>query len=261
MDNGQLTIGSMTPIPILVLGSILVVSFVSFIGVLFLPLGEERTKKFLLYFVSFSTGGLLGDVFIHMLPELMEVPEVASRGIPLVLVGIVLSFVIEKFIHWRHCHVYPLDDHVHVHPVGMMNLLGDAVHNFIDGILIAGSFLVSLPVGIATTVAVILHEIPQEIGDFAVLLHAGYAKARALRFNFLSALGALLGGILILLGGWSSESIGAWLLPLAAGNFLYIAGADLIPELHKETSPRSSFLQLLCMIAGIAVMYGLRFIE
>jgi len=131
------------------------------------------------------------------------------------------------------------------------------VHNFIDGALIAGSFLVSVPVGIATTVAVALHEIPQEIGDFAILLYSGYTKKRALLLNFLTALAALLGAAIVILSSNSLPLIGSYLLPLAAGNFVYIAGADLIPELHKETRLKQAAIQLLCMIAGILVMYGL----
>ena len=142
-----------------------------------------------------------------------------------------------------------------------MNLIGDGIHNFIDGALIAGSFIVSIEIGIATTVAVALHEIPQEIGDFAVLLYSGFSGKKALLFNFFSALTALAGAIIVLIFSNSLPLIGACLLPLAAGNFLYIAGSDLIPELHKETRIKQAVIQLVCMIGGIGIMYTLTVLE
>jgi zinc and cadmium transporter len=235
--------------------AVLAVSAIAFIGILLFLMSETIVKRWLLYFVSFSTGALLGDVFIHIIPEIAEKEGFLTTGLLIVLLGIVLSFVMEKMIHWRHCH--HIDCENHKAPLGMMNLFGDAVHNFIDGALIAGSFLVSVPVGIATTVAVALHEIPQEIGDFAILLYSGYTKKRALLLNFLTALAALLGAAIVILSSNSLPLIGSYLLPLAAGNFVYIAGADLIPELHKETRLKQAAIQLLCMIAGILVMYGL----
>lgn len=239
--------------------AVLAVSAIAFIGILLFLMSETMVKRWLLYFVSFSTGALLGDVFIHIIPEIAEKEGFLTTGLLIVLLGIVLSFVMEKMIHWRHCH--HIDCAEHNAPLGMMNLFGDAVHNFIDGALIAGSFLVSVPVGIATTVAVALHEIPQEIGDFAILLYSGYAKKRALLLNFLTALAALLGAMIVILSSGSLPLIGTYLLPLAAGNFVYIAGADLIPELHKETRLKQALIQLLCMIAGILVMYGLTMVE
>jgi zinc and cadmium transporter len=169
----------------------------------------------------------------------------------------------EKIIHWHHCHLLPEDEqeHGHRHDVGAMSLFGDGVHNFIDGLAIASSFLVSVPVGLSTTIAVVFHEIPGEIGDFAILLHAGYSKKRALFFNFLSALTAVAGAILALLGQQYFGSLNVFLLPFAAGNLLYIAGSDLIPELHREEGFRKSVLQLIAMVAGIAVMYAMLFFE
>jgi len=172
-----------------------------------------------------------------------------------VLVGILVSFVIERFIHWHHCH--GVDHGDHVHPVGYLVLIGDAVHNILDGILIATSYMVSIPLGIATTIAVILHEVPQEIGDFAVLLHSGFSKLKALLFNFVSALTAFLGAFLAIVLSGSVHNIEEFLIPIAAGHFLYIAGSDLIPELHKETSKIKSALQLLFMIGGVVLMFGI----
>ena len=149
----------------------------------------------------------------------------------------------------------------HPHPLALMNIVGDATHNFIDGLIIAGSYLVSIPVGIATTLAVIFHEIPQEIGDFGVLLHGGFSKQKALMFNFLSALTAILGAVVALLISSFVENITIFLAPFAAGIFIYIAGTDLIPELHKEVEVKKSFIQLLWFVLGIGVMLALLLLE
>jgi len=151
------------------IASVLVVSLVSFIGVLTLSINEKKLQKILLFLVSFAAGALLSDTFIHLLPEIIE-----KNGFTLtislnLLLGILIFFILEKFIFWRHCHI-PTSKR-HPHPVVFMNLIGDGMHNLLDGMIIAGSYLTSIPVGIATTVAVILHEIPQEIGDFGVLIH------------------------------------------------------------------------------------------
>lgn len=176
-----------------------------------------------------------------------------------VLGGIMFFFVIEKFIHWQHCHM-PITEH-HAHPFAYTNLIGDGFHNFIDGLIIAASYLVSVPVGLATTLAVIFHEIPQEIGDFGVLLHGGFSKGKALFVNFLSALLAIAGGVVGLLLNSRVENISLILLPLAAGGFIYIAGADLIPELHKEVGAKKAALQFIAVLAGILVMAALLFVE
>ncbi len=237
------------------MGSVLLISVISFTGIFTLSLKENSLKKILLFLVSFSAGALFGDAFIHLLPE-----AVAENGFGIsislsLLGGIVLFFILEKFIHWRHCHI-PTSTH-HPHPLAFMNLVGDGVHNFIDGLVIAGSYLASIPVGIATTIAVLLHEIPQEIGDFGVLLHAGFSKKKALFFNFLSALIAVIGAAVALAAGSYMASITSFLIPFAAGGFIYIAGSDLIPELHKETDPSKSAAQLLAFVAGVLVMLGL----
>ncbi len=233
--------------------SILIISTVSLVGLVFLSMGETFLKKIMLYLVSFSTGALLGNVFLHLLPEMVEHADDVSQGFLVVLIGMIVSFVIEKFIHWRHCH--ELDCGGHVHPVGPLVLFGDAAHNVLDGILIATAYLVNIPLGIATTIAVLLHEIPQEFGDFALLIHSGFTKGKALLFNFFSALTAFAGVGIVYLLSTSIEGVEMYLLPLAAGNFLYIAGADLIPELHKETRPSKAALQLVMMLAGIGLMF------
>ncbi len=234
------------------LTSVFFVSLLSFVGVLFIAIKEEKLKKILLFLVSFAAGGLLGDSFIHLLPEAIK-ESGFTLGVSLaVLVGLLLFFVLEKFICWRHCHIPTSKSHPH--PVVFMNLIGDGFHNFIDGAVISASFLTTIPLGIATTLAVVLHEIPQEIGDFGVLLHGGLSKTKALIFNFASALTAVVGAILVLILGERIVGVSQLLIPFTAGGFIYIAGSDLIPELHKETNLAKSFLQMVGLILGIGVM-------
>lgn len=241
----------MTPTLYAVLSTILV-SIVSLVGIVLLGIKTDILKKGMIYLVSFSTGAIFGSVFLHLLPEIAHAAEENESLFSYILVGILLSFVVEKFIHWRHCH--NVDCHDHVHPVGTLVLVGDAVHNVIDGILIATAYLVSIPVGIAATIAVLLHEIPQEFGNFAVLVHSGYTRKKALYLNFLSALTALLGAAVVLIFQSSFDAQIDVLLAIVAGNFLYIAGSDLIPELHRDQENTNAWLQLLAMIAGIALM-------
>ncbi|MBU0458135.1 ZIP family metal transporter [Patescibacteria group bacterium] len=248
----------MSPISYIFL-SILIVSLTSLVGVLFLSFNKKLLKRIMLPLVSFSTGAILGNVFLHFMPEIAHFAEHgdghSSEAYFLILVGIIVSFAIEKFIHWRHCH--DVDCRHNIHPVGTLILIGDAAHNVVDGVLIATAFFVNIDLGIATTIAVLLHEIPQEFSDFAVLIHSGFTKGKALLLNFISALTAFLGAFTVIWLAGSVEGIEAILLPLAAGNFVYIAGADLIPELHKQSKIQNAICQLICMSAGIALMYYL----
>lgn len=238
------------------LGSVLAVSLVPLVGILFLALHEDALRRAILPIVSFSTGSMLGTVFLHMVPAMAEQQEELSRGLAILLGGVVFSFAVEKVIHWRHCHVLPREalEHEHYHPAGLLSFVGDGIHNFVDGAVIAASFLVSVPLGFSATLAVIFHEIPQEIGDFAVLVHSGFTRRRALLFNLLSGVVAFLGAGLVLLGASQWSNLAGGLLPFAAGNFLYIAGSDLIPELHKEARLPQALGQILAMVAGILVM-------
>ena len=237
------------------LGSVLLVSLVSLAGAATLSLSRSFLKRILLFLVSFAVGSLLGGAFIHLLPEAFASdlnPLVVSGS---VLAGIILFFILEKFFRWRHCHQETTADHVH--PVVPMNIFGDAMHNFIDGILIGVTYAVSIPLGMATTVAVLLHEIPQEIGDFSILIHGGLTVKKALLFNFASALTAVIGVVMALMLGTSMEGVLLYFLPMTAGGFIYIAGSDLIPELHHNTDVKISILQLLALLGGIAIMFGL----
>lgn len=242
-----------------ILGSITGVGAISLFGVTLFTFRQHILDKAMLALIGFSTGALLGDVFLHMLPEMIEVAGEASSVWFMVLGGIVASFILEKYIHWHHCHVVDCADHTH--PIGVMNIVGDMLHNALDGILIAGSYLVSVEVGIATTIAVVLHEIPQEISDTGILLYSGFSRKKAILFNALTGIAAVIGGVLVLLFQSELPSIGVILLPFAAGNFLYIAGSDLIPELHKETGLKQSTVQLIALLAGIAFMAGLMMLE
>ncbi len=238
--------------------SVLIVSVISLIGVLTLTFTDRILKRLLLFLVSFAAGALFGGALFHLIPEAAE--EGFAMHIPIaVMLGLITFFMLEKFIHWRHCHIPTSKEHPH--PLGMMNLVGDAFHNLLDGIVIAASYMAAIPLGVATTIAVVFHEVPQEIGDFGILLHAGYSKAKALFFNFLSALTAVLGAVLTILIGSKLGGFTEFLVPFTAGGFLYIAGSDLIPELQKECAPSKSLFQLIALVLGVVVMLALTFME
>ena len=236
------------------IGSVLLISLLAFVGLFTLSLKKKTLDRILIYLVSFAAGALIGDAFIHLLPEIVKEVGFTLTVSLWVLVGMVSMFILEKFVHWHHCHHHSHENHSNIKPFAIMNLVGDGVHNFIDGLIIGASYLISIPVGIATTVAVALHEIPQEIGDFGVLIHGGFSRAKALLFNFLSALMAVLGVIIALTSSIYIPGIEQILVPLAAGQFIYISAADLIPELHKETDTKKSILQLIWFILGIIIM-------
>jgi len=241
-----------------------ITSLFSLVGVFFLSLSLDKLKKIVMFLVSLSAGALLGDAFLHLLPEIIEKSHQESGyghnefvwfG---VLGGIILFFILEKIIHWRHCHIPTSSEHIH--PVGKMNLIGDALHNLIDGMVIAGAFLLDVNLGIITTIAVISHEIPQEIGDFGVLIHAGYKIKKALFFNFVSGLFSLLGALLAIAFNFYSESFIDFIIPITAGGFIYIASSDLIPELKKECSMRKTLGQLGGIFLGLGFMILIKFL-
>lgn len=211
-----------------------------------------------MFLVSLSAGALLGDAFLHLLPEAVENMENSMAIWFGVLAGIILFFSLEKIIHWRHCHEPTCESHPHT--LGVMNLVGDGLHNLIDGMIIAGSFLVDVRLGVITTIAVISHEIPQEIGDFGVLIHAGYKAKKALLFNFFSGLFSILGALIVVLIGVYSENFINFIIPITAGGFIYIASSDLIPELKKDTSLNKTIKQLLGIFIGLALMLLLKFL-
>ncbi len=241
------------------IGSVLVVSLVSLVGIIIIALNENKLRKLLLVLVSFAAGSLLGGAFIHLLPEAFEESHNTEVLPFIILLGILFFFILEKILCWRHCHLPTTEDHPH--PLGVNNMIGDGFHNLIDGMIIAGSYMVSIPVGIATTIAVLFHEIPQEIGDFGVLLHAGYTKKKALFYNFMTALTAVVGASLTLIIGSSVEKVHEYLIPFTIGGFIYIATADLIPEMKKEVDLKKSWLQLAALVGGIGIMALLLLLE
>ncbi len=238
--------------------SVIAVSLISLVGLFTLSMREEVLKKYVFVAVSLAVGALLGDAFIHLIPEAYENIADGNTVALLVIGGIVLFFIIEKFLHWHH-HEYDGDSHIH--PVGKLVLFSDGVHNMIDGIIIGVSFMTDVPLGIATTIAVILHEIPQEIGDFGVLIHSGYTKARALMLNFYSALLAVFGLVIAFVIGEYAQTITTWFIPIAAGGFIYIAVADLIPELHKSMKKGHSVAQIVALAVGVLSMIALIYLE
>jgi len=247
--------------------SVIIVSLVSLIGVLTLFLGEKRLNNILLILVSLSAGTLFGGAFLHLIPEAVEQEGSFSANISfLILFGIIIFFLIDKIIHWKHSHKKSeLTHSVEVDNksrIGYLNLIGDGLHNFIDGLIIAGSYFVSIPIGIATTIAVIVHETPQELADFGVLLYAGFSKFKALMFNFFSAAFAIVGATVGIVIGTRSEIFVSSIIPFAGGAFVYIAGSQLIPELfHKEHNLKELFQHLFMFIFGVLIMYGLLFLQ
>jgi zinc and cadmium transporter len=251
-----------------------VVSAVSLVGALALGLPGLRSHRFLLVLVAVAAGTLVGDAFFHLVPESVHLWE--ERGLSemglWVVFGFLFFFALEVVLRARHAHVEMVDnaEHMHEHgatghgkvaPFAWTNLLGDAIHNFLDGAVIATSFLVDPAVGVATTIAVIIHEIPQELGDFAVLLRAGLPRRKALLFNFGSALLSVAGALIILALPIEAETIETYGIPLIVGAFLYIAASDLVPELHHHSRGREAAVILAAFVLGLTLMYGVLGLE
>ncbi len=240
---------------IFIIASTFLISLASLIGVFTISIKEKILSKFLLLLISLSAGALMGGAFLHLLPEASEKLDTEVMYL-IVLISFVLFFLIEKLLHWRHCHKKNCD----VHTFGYMNLFGDTVHNFIDGLVIASTFLIDVKLGVITSFAIALHEIPQEIGDFGVLLYSGFSRKKALISNFLIALTAVFGGVFGYFLSFQIENITSYLLPFAAGGFIYIAASDLMPEIRKETSLKKSMLSFGVFLVGILIMFLVKFI-
>ncbi len=223
-------------------------SLVALAGAVTLVWKKETLDKILHALVGFSAGALLGGAFFHLLTESIEEMQ-AMDAFYLVFAGFILFFLIERFLHWHHCHEGKCD----VHAFSYLILFGDAIHNFIDGIIIAAAFVVSMGVGFITTLVVISHELPQELGDFGVLVYGGFDRRRALIYNFLAQMTSVIGGIV---GFFAVTATGfaTYLLPFAAGGFIYIGASDLIPELHKQASLRKTFGAFVFFLLGIGFM-------
>jgi zinc and cadmium transporter len=222
-------------------------------GMLLLSVAERR-RRLLPSLVSYAVGTLLGAAFLGMLPQALEAGRVRAV-LSTALFGVVLFFILEKWVLWRHCHQAECDIHA---SAGPLILAGDAFHNFVDGFAIAAAFLVSVPLGISTSLAVIAHEIPQELGDFAILLDSGYGRSRALVYNLLSSATTLPGALIAYFALSVLSRTIPYVLAVSAASFIYIASADLIPGLHREISPRSGLRQLVLLLAGIVTILLLR---
>lgn len=230
---------------------------------LLLVLGDDLRRRLLPHLLSFAIGALLGAAFLALLPHAIEAPGVddVHNLMMAVLLGVLGFFLLEKMVLWRHCHTHNCEAHTdtHVDPhhkaAGSIVLIGDGLHNFIDGILIAAAFLVDIDLGIVTALAVAAHEIPQEIGDFVVLLHSGYSRGQALMFNLLSGLGTVAGALIAWYGLAGFEQYLPYVLAIAASSFIYVAVADLIPTLHKRTELRATLQQALLIVSGVAVIH------
>lgn len=245
----------MTPL-VWIIGSTVIVSLISLIGVLTLALREKYLEKILLTLVALASGALMGGAFIHLLPEAVEKND--GRSVFLwVLLAFVVFFVVEKFFQWRHCH----EEHCEVHTFGYMTLIGDGLHNLIDGLIIAAAFVESTGLGIVVTAIVILHEVPQEIGDFCTLIYSGIKKKRALLFNFLSAATAVAGGVIGYFWASSSGNFINVLIPFAAGGFIYVGASDLLPEIRKATRTKESISTLVMFILGMGIIYLMKFLD
>lgn len=239
------------------LSAVILVSVISLAGIFTLAIRKERLQSILFYLISFSVGALLGDVFIHILPEIMEEETSVAVGAYLLL-GIICFFLLERLILWHQSH---LGHEEKVHSVVYLTIFGDALHNFLDGMAIAASFLVSVPLGMATLIAVIFHEIPQEVGQFAILVHGGWKTRKALWYNFISAVTAIFGAVLVLLIARGVEEALTPLLAISAASFIYIAMSDLIPELHQEVGLQKALGQSAAMTVGVLVMASLLLLE
>jgi len=232
-----------------ILIAVFIVSFISLVGI-FLFLNESIIKKYLFYLVSFAAGSLLGAAFLDLLPEAFK--SGFKESVPVfIIIGILSFFILEKFLHWHHHHTGKKE----VHVFNYLNTVGDGLHNFLDGAVIAVSFLNSTKLGIVVTIAVVAHEIPQEIGDFAILIYGGWSKLKASIINFLTALTAVLGALLAYFYSSFIENSSLYLTSFAIGGFIYIAGTDLIPEIHKEKDIKKSSIQFVLLIFGVLVIW------
>ncbi len=237
-------------------GASITVSLISLIGILSFLFKDKILDKVLFLLIGFSAGGLIGGAFLHLLPEALEQGETNAVFSYLIL-GFISFFILEKYLHWRHCH----EEVCTVHAFTYLNLIGDGVHNFTDGLVIGASFILGIRFGIITTLVIILHEIPQEIGDFGVLVYGGFSKLKALYYNFLTALTCVLGTIAGYFISVNTKNFSAFLLPFTAGGFIYIAACDLIPEIHKQPGLKQSTFSGLAFICGVLFILLARSIE
>jgi len=223
------------------------------IGIFSIWMSDKSLRKLVGILVAFSAGALLSGAFSHLLAE--SLPRNNVQFIfAIVMIGFVIFFLVERLLHWHHCH----DGKCKVHPFTYLIVFGDGIHNFIDGLVIAASFIVSVPFGIVTTLLIIAHEIPQELGNFGILVYGGWSKLKSVTYSFLAQITCVIGGI----AGYYLSDVFAgaidYILPFAAGGFIYIAASDLVPELHKEPKMKKSMLHMGFFVLGIAFMLAVK---
>lgn len=239
-----------------ILASTFLISLLSMAGLLFMFAKRKLIHKIVMLLISLSAGTLMGGTFLHLLPEASKLIEPEPLFM-IVLSSFIFFYIVERVLHWRHCH----HDDCKVHSFGYMNLIGDGIHNFIDGMIIASAFVTDIRLGVVTSVAIAMHELPQEIGDFGVLIRAGFSKKKAFMFNFLTSLTALVGALIAYFLSGQIDSLSSYMLPIAAGGFIYIAASDLLPEIRKEENMVKAILSFIVFMIGIILMYGLTFLE
>lgn len=239
-----------------ILSATVLVSLISLVGVITLAMKPAILDKILVLLIGFAAGGLIGGAFLHLLPEAIE-QSGCDTAFFYTLTGFTAFFLMERYFYWRHCHSGVCD----VHAFTYLNLFGDGAHNFTDGLVIAASFITDIKLGIVTTLAVIFHEIPQELGDYGILVYGGFSRRKALFFNFLCALSAVFGALCGYILSGITANVSLFLLPFTAGGFIYIAASDLLPELHKQKDIKRANLAFLTFLAGLVFMALAKLIE
>jgi zinc and cadmium transporter len=239
---------------LLVLFSTILVSLISLIGILTLLFKKDFLNKIIIISVAFAAGTMLGASFFDVLPESIDI--FGKNTFLYALVGILIFFMVERYIHWHHCHRCH-EKHEKIQPSVYLNLIGDCVHNFIDGTIIAASFLTNLQLGIISTIAIASHEIPQEMGDFAIIVKGGLKPKKGLFYNLLSALLCVIGGLVAIFFVNISQSVRPILLSIAGGGFIYLSLVDIVPDLHKEIKTQTIVIEGFSLLMGILVMFFL----
>ncbi len=238
-----------------IMSATLFVSLISLVGIFTLWVKPKVFDKVLLILVAFAAGSLIGGAFLHLLPEAVERCSCETVFV-YALIGFSVFFLMERYFYWRHCHHGVCD----VHTFTYLNLVGDGLHNFIDGLVIAASFMADFKLGIVTTIAVILHEVPQELGDFGILVYGGFSKPKALFYNFLCALTAMIGAAIGYVLSGITQNASLFLVPFTAGGFIYIGASDLLPELHKQKDIKRANMAFITFILGLVFMALVKFI-
>lgn len=244
------------------LGAAFIVSCISFIGVILLVTRIKGKELLITTLISFAAGSLIGDVLWHLLPEGIELNGFNDSFIINIFSGILVMIIVEAYFHCSHDSQEEIDEHKEHAHLAHVNIFGDLIHNFLDGLAIGVAFLADpVTVGLPTLIAVILHEIPQELADVSILVYAGWERAKILLVNFLTGLTSVVGVLIVFILNESFEHLEAVLIPVAIGQFIYIALADLLPEIHKKKTVNSYIIKVGFFIAGFMIMYLLTFLE